>query len=55
MLSVIGRFTSAADSMTTLSVEEAGSLTLTPPVWVWKKTCRSLAWAAAQIGSKSRE
>ena len=53
--SVIGLFTCAAESMATLSVEEAGSLTLTPPVCVWKKACEPLVWAAAQTGSKSRE
>src|SRR2546426_12440286 len=53
--SVIGWLTCAADSMTTLSVDEAGSLTFTPPVWVWKNACTPAAWAAAQIGSKARE
>ena len=53
--SVIGWLTCAADSMTTLSVVDAGSLTFTPPVWVWMNTCTPLDCAAAQIGSKSRE
>src|SRR6516164_2394032 len=52
---VIGWLTCAADSMTTLSVDEAGSFTFTPPVCVWKNACTPLAWAAAQIGSKSDE
>ena len=53
--SVIGWLTWAADSMTTLSVTASGSLTFTPPVWVWMNTCTPLAWAAAHTGSKSRE
>ncbi len=53
--SVIGWLTWAADSMTTLSVDEAGSSTFTPPVCVWKNAWTPLAWAAAQMGSKSRE
>ena len=53
--SVIGWLTCAAVSITTFSVVDAGSLTFTPPVWVWMKTCMPLAWAAAHTGSKSRE
>ena len=37
-LSVIGLLTCAACSITTFSVVEDGSPTLTPPVWVWMKT-----------------
>ena len=40
--------------MTTFSVIASGSLTFTPPVWVWMKTWTPLACAAAQTGSKSR-
>ena len=53
--SVIGWLTWAADSMTTLSVVDSGSLTFTPPVWVWMKMCWPLAWAAAHTGSRSRD
>ena len=41
--------------MTTLSVVDAGSLTFTPPVWVWMNMCTPLACAASHTGSKSRE
>ena len=54
-LSVTGWFTCAADSMTTLSVVDAGSSTFTPPVCVWMNTWTPLAWAADHTGSKSRE
>ena len=49
--SVIGWFTCAADSMTTLSVVAVVSFTFTPPVWVWMNTWRPLACAAAHTGS----
>src|SRR5579884_3386387 len=55
VFSVIGWLTCAADSITTFRVVDAGSFTLTPPVWVWMKTCTPLACAAAHTGSKSRD
>ena len=53
--SVTGWLTSAAFCMTTFRVVDVGSLTLIPPVCVWKNTWRPVAWAAAQTGSRSRE
>ena len=52
--SVIGWLTCAAFSSTTLRVVASGSLTFTPPVWVWKNGWRPVAESAAHTGSRSR-
>ena len=52
--SVIGWFTWAAFSSTTLRVTASVSLTLTPPVWVWKNGCSPVAESASHTGSRSR-
>src|SRR3974390_1786596 len=53
--SVIGWLTWAAFSFTTFNVVASGSLNLTPPRWVWMKTCTLLACAADQTGSSWRD
>src|SRR6516162_5683510 len=53
--SVMGRLTCSAFSFTTFNVVASGSFTLTPPVWVWMKTCTPLACVADHTGSSWRD